>query len=295
MRGTEISFPDEHTAQTTGLWVWLIKEHYAYYGFLPNVLVFDDLRMGLKKIPYGCPQLEVNAVKSVVGTRFQLLPPSPVFLIRVLWRHGSKKSWWHRGCWTLTRDLDQGGTLRMRSWQSCRRDKPSSKPWPHTTEPASRSCFGEDTGHDLKIRLSLFRHHWHDLFTCCRLTGWRKRRCANRSSGRESGYPTMRSWRVFDESWQPGRRNVLQPRRRRTRHGRHWRKGRASSSYWMDRWIKRLCLWFKRKVDSAVMWCVMVCDSVCCQVCMLSVMYSWKLIWSVTSGVFFSSFSSFVS
>lgn len=45
-------------------------EHYAYYGFLPKVLVFDDLGMGLKKIPFGCPQLEVSAVKSVVGTRF---------------------------------------------------------------------------------------------------------------------------------------------------------------------------------------------------------------------------------
>lgn len=49
----------------------------------------------------------------------------PVFPTRVLWRPGSKKSWWPRVCWILRRDLDQVGMLRTKSWLSYRRGKQS--------------------------------------------------------------------------------------------------------------------------------------------------------------------------
>lgn len=124
--------------------------------------------------------------------------------------------------------------------------------------------------HDIiknKVRSIISR--WHELFTCCCLTGWLKRRCANRSWGRGSGCPTMRSWRDFDESWQRGRRNALRPRRRRTRHGKHWRKGKASSSYWMDRGINCLCLIFypeKHRLEDS---CCMVSEQLYVWWCMI--------------------------
>lgn len=232
----------------------------------------------------------VSTVKFIVGIKlpswtfnfpchifhylFFSFPPPPVFLTHVLWRLGSKKSWWLRGCWTLRSDPDQEETLRMRSWQSCRRDKQSSKPWVLTTERASRSCSGENT--DQMWIYSIYPdinctsnkvNCWHSLLMCSYLTGWQKRRCANKSWGREYGCLTMRSWRDFDESWQPGRRNALRPRRRRTRRGKPWRKEKASSSYWMDRGI--VCLRFQtrkqllRAQSTAV--CVMVNDSVYCR------------------------------
>lgn len=55
----------------------------------------------------------------------------------------------------------------------------------------------------------------------CRLSGWQRRKCANRSWGREWGWQTMRWWRDFGGSWPPGRRNALQQRRRKIRPGKH--------------------------------------------------------------------------
>lgn len=85
-----------------------------------------------------------------------------------------------------------------------------------------------------------------NIWFACFLTGWRKRRCASRSWGRESGCPTMRWWRDFGGSWQRGRRNALQPRRRRTRPWKRWRRGRASSSCWTDRRSNSVCLVFTK-------------------------------------------------
>lgn len=114
-----------------------------------------------------------------------------------------------------------------------------------------------------------------DLFFL--LTGWQRKRCASRSWGRESGFLTMRWWRHFDELWQPDRRNALQQRRRRTRPGKHWRSGRAFSSYWMVRgdrtrvhlqkqWMDLLFLQVDTDLNICFMWtvsvvitCVVVC------------------------------------
>lgn len=76
------------------------------------------------------------------------------------------------------------------------------------------------------------------------LTGWRRTRCANRSWGREWGCLTMRWWRASGGSWLPGRRNAPRPRRRKTRPGRRWRRGRASWNYWTARENVFVCLLF---------------------------------------------------
>lgn len=75
---------------------------------------------------------------------------------------------------------------------------------------------------------------YHLLLAFFFLIGWPRRRCVSRSWGRECGSLTMKWWKDFGDSWQPGRRNALQPRRRKTRHGNHWRRERASWSCWMD-------------------------------------------------------------
>lgn len=68
--------------------------------------------------------LQVNLIFLFSSTFLCVFSP-PAFLTHVLWRPGSKKSWWPRVCWILRSGLDQGETLRTKSWLSCRRGKQS--------------------------------------------------------------------------------------------------------------------------------------------------------------------------
>lgn len=139
------------------------------------------------------------------------------------------------------------------------------------------------------------------ILTYFHTTGWPKRRCVNRSWDRESGCLTTKSWRDFDESWQPDRRNAPQPRRRRTRPGKLWKREKVSSSCWMG--SNEISLFMKnveRKTDWHVLeqlwqlvhgqWTVvsmMMNDTVYCSsviwVGTFSSSFSmlWMLIWSV--------------
>lgn len=77
-----------------------------------------------KVFRYLCNTLRLYESKCYIFIQIYVVPAS-VFRTRVLWRPGSKKSLWPRGCWILRSDLGQEETLRTRSCQSCRRGKQS--------------------------------------------------------------------------------------------------------------------------------------------------------------------------